>query len=175
MKRKRIDGSYLLKFGARISCDMKYVPIVPCGFASLTKMESVPQRLSILFEGKEVCLACEGYSWLCFLPELQNWCMTAMYDQAGGIIEWYFDITKSNFIDENGDPSYDDLYLDIVLLPDGRVLTLDEDELIQAYEHKSITENELQLAYRVHAQLLRDKIVDIPYISSLCNQLLTYF
>jgi hypothetical protein len=99
----------------------------------------------------------------------------SMYDGEGKIIEWYFDITKANGVDEDGKPYYDDLFLDLVLLPDGQVITLDEDELLEALNNGIITREDYDLAYRVKDRLLDRRIVSLDYVIPLCDRLLALF
>jgi predicted RNA-binding protein associated with RNAse of E/G family len=49
--------------------------------------------------------------------------------RQGRLAQFYFDITDGSFIDENGEPSFYDLMLDVVALPDGGIYVLDRDEL----------------------------------------------
>jgi predicted RNA-binding protein associated with RNAse of E/G family len=120
--------------------------------------------------GAEICLYDNGYSEICFLPDNDNWMLWAIYDNNGKIIEWYFDITRKNCIDEKGNPYCDDLFLDIVLMPDGQIIILDEDELQNALDNGKITKDEYDMAYRTKDQLL-EKIVIVPYMETLCGEL----
>ncbi len=42
---------------------------------------------------------------------------------------------------------FDDLYLDVVLLPNGKIYVLDEDELEDAYKSGDVTKEEYELAW----------------------------
>ena len=56
-------------------------------------------------------------------------------------MQYYFDMTIKNIID--GDNSYFyDLFLDLVAMPDGRLIALDEDELDCAFSENVITKEE---------------------------------
>ena len=72
--------------------------------------------------------------------------LSAFYNDNNEIIEWYFDVAK-NIGFENGSPYEDDLYLDVILRPDGKILLLDEDELKSALEESKITKEDFDLAY----------------------------
>ncbi|MCL2774397.1 MAG: DUF402 domain-containing protein [Oscillospiraceae bacterium] len=145
------------------------------GYVSLVKIEEVNRPLIVGEKGSEICLNDNGYKEISFLPDNENWKICAMYDDKGIIIEWYFDITRKNSIDENGDPYCDDMYLDAVLMPDGRILILDEDELRDALDNGNITQDEFDMACRVLNELIERKIISIDYMENLCSRLLALF
>lgn len=112
-----------------------------------------------------------GYSEINYLPDGENWMLSAIYDDGGGIIEWYFDITKKNAVDEENRPYSDDLYLDAALMPDGRILIFDENELSTALEDNKITRGEYDTAHEVLKKLMGDKIIGVAYAEALCSKL----
>lgn len=142
------------------------------GYSAHIKILEV-ERPFIVGEG--VCIGDAGYSWIQFLPDNENWALCAMYDSHEKIIEWYFDVTRENAVDEEGSPYGDDLYLDLVVMPDGRVLVFDEDELQDAYESNNITTDEFDMAHRVKDELIERKIADADYLVALCSKLSTLF
>ncbi len=73
--------------------------------------------------------------------------LSAFYDKNGNIIEWYFDIAKE-IGKENCIPYEDDLYLDIVVRPNGEVILLDEEELKEALKRFEITKTEYEMALK---------------------------
>jgi len=142
------------------------------GYAAHIKILDVERPFIV---GDGVCIGDAGYSWTQFMPDNENWALCAMCDNHGNIIEWYFDITRENAVDEKDSPYYEDLYLDLVVMPDGRVLVFDEDELQDAYENNEITANEFHMAHRVKDELIERKIADADYLEALCSRLLTLF
>ena len=64
----------------------------------------------------------------------KNFAITAMLDDQQKLVQYYIDVAKEYEIDERGLPYFDDLYLDVVLLPNGEIYVLDEDELEDAYK-----------------------------------------
>ena len=70
-----------------------------------------------------------------------------MFDDKNNLIEWYFDVSKKTGI-ENRIPYEDDLYLDMVITKDKEKSILDEDELIDDYNRKEITKEDLDNAYK---------------------------
>ena len=75
-----------------------------------------------------------------------------MFDNHGKLIEWYFDIAKTVGI-ENGIPFEDDMYLDMVIMPNGKKIILDEDELLAARNEGIISQEEMDSAYNTLREL----------------------
>lgn len=121
------------------------------GNVAVLKINKVNKKWCV--DEEERCILDDNYTWVQMYPKDQNYCITAMYDEKNNIKEWYFDITKNNGI-ENGVPYEDDLYLDVVIVPDGRVHILDEDELLEALNQKEITKEEYDLAYNVKNHII---------------------
>ena len=142
------------------------------GYASLLKVEEVHRPYMV---GDGVCLYDNGYSELCFLPDNEHWTLWAIYDENGDIIEWYFDITRKNSVDESGTPYCDDLYLDAALMPDGQIFVFDEDELKDALDSGKISQDEFDMAYIVLDELKVKKIIDVAYMKTLCSRLQLLF
>ena len=145
------------------------------GYASLLKIEEVTRPFFVGEKGSEICIHDNGYSELCYLPDNENWQVYAIYDNDGCIIEWYFDITRKNAVDENGEPYCDDLYLDAALMPDGKILILDEDELCAARDNGSVSQAEFDMAYNVLNKLIEDKVISVDFMETLCSKLLKNF
>lgn len=105
----------------------------------------------ILPNGK--CILDNNYKWLEFYDYNSKVKLTAIYDEKNKIVEWYFDIAKQ-IGKENGIPFEDDLYLDVVVTPEGKILLLDEDELKEALDNGKITDIEYNEAYNEANKLI---------------------
>lgn len=101
----------------------------------------------------KVTLIKDNYKWLEFYDYNSKICLTAFYDENNKIIEWYFDIARKIGMD-NGIPYEEDLYLDVVALPDEKIHLLDEDELKNALERGEITKEEYDGAYKLTYNLI---------------------
>ena len=116
-----------------------------------------------------------NYKWLEFYDYSSKVKLTAIYDENNRIIEWYFDIARKIGKD-NGLPYEDDLYLDVVVTPNGEVILLDEDELKEAYNKREMTTKEFKNAYKEAEQLMnklknnKDKLKE--YTDEYLNQML---
>ena len=104
-----------------------------------------------------------------YLPLDEFWCITAFYNPQDELLEWYFDISKGNFIDETGIPCTDDIFLDLVVLPDGKTITIDADELQEALDKNEITVDDYNHAYRVRDQILNSKWISVDFLKELCS------
>ena len=121
------------------------------GNISLLTIKKVRKEWRIDVEQR--CILANNYNWLEIYPDGKNYCITTMFDENDNIAEWYFDIAKE-LGEENGIPYEDDLYLDVVIVPDGRIHVLDEDELKSAYDRKEVSKEEYEMAYRVANEII---------------------
>ena len=100
--------------------------------------------------------------------------LSTFYNENGEIIEWYFDI--SNEIGkENGVPYEEDLYLDVVVKPNGKIVLLDEDELENALKTNDITKEEYEMAYKEANKLIDLSETKKEKLKSFTNNYLNYF
>ena len=155
--------------------ETKYIADIYSGYASLIRIDKVSRRLEIPTDGGMLCIGDDGYRWLTFLPDNSHWCMTAIYNQAYEIVEWYFDMTKENGVDAQGNPYQDDLFLDVVLSPDGKITVLDEDELQEALDCGDITRQEYDMAHEVCCVLIRDFLSAEHAVRDFCGRCLAQF
>lgn len=100
------------------------------------------------------CMMNTNYKWLEFYDYNSKVKLTAMYEENNNIVEWYFDIARK-IGKEKGIPYEDDLYLDVLLLPNGEVILLDEEEFKEAYKRKEMTKQEYDEAYKIAEELMR--------------------
>lgn len=122
----------------------------PCSFqgmegvVSLLQMKRVTEPLKVQHEFGEVLIADVGYSWLQVAFKEQMFWATMMYSPEGKFLQGYFDITAWNKFEDVDNPTFRDMYLDLVLTADDKILVLDQDELDEALEQKEITMEEYQ-------------------------------
>lgn len=126
------------------------------GHITLISIHQVKEPLKRSIEGQEICLVDEGYYWMQHFPSESHYCVTTMLNEKKEIIQWYFDIAKSVGVSEQGIPYWDDLYLDIVVLPNGNFYIKDEDELKEAVDKKLIEEDEFCLAKKIMNDLIKE-------------------
>jgi predicted RNA-binding protein associated with RNAse of E/G family len=103
------------------------------GPVSLFYVDEAANPLSVQYNGHQFCILNDGYSWLRhFLSVSQQHIFTTMFDPDGQVVQWFIDICLSHGTSSEGIPWWDDLYLDIAILPSGRTFVLDADELDEA-------------------------------------------
>ena len=124
------------------------------GYLSMILIEQVREPLIVTTLGKQYRLADAGYIWLQHFPKGLNYALTSIFNPNFQLIQCYFDICKSYRVSASGMPYFEDLYLDIVLLPTGEIVLLDEDELIEALAKQVITQQEYDLAYSEAKKLI---------------------
>lgn len=68
-----------------------------------------------------------------------------MMDEEEKILLWYIDMIAGQGIDADGVPFFDDLYLNLVVYPDGTIVVDDMDELEDALSKKILHKSNLSL------------------------------
>lgn len=117
------------------------------GYVSLFHILQVRDPLWKHYDEKVVCVADAGYKWLQHFPKNANYALTSMYDNKDNVVQWYIDICNVQGVTDHGVPWFDDLYLDLVVLPTGELYLLDEEELNEALANGSVTQREYDLAW----------------------------
>ncbi len=139
-----------------------------CCVVGLLTINEVTAPLKRTMFGNEIVLADKGYHWLQIAPKGESWWLTAMIDPNDNIVQYYFDITDRNILDGENSRFYD-LYLDVVVLPDGNATILDSDELDAALKDGIITDAQYESATTTANRLLRE----VPPRQSELGELIT--
>ncbi|MEK4978171.1 DUF402 domain-containing protein [Bacillus sp. FSL K6-6540] len=146
MKRKhadRLDWHRILNkdFVCRFFDEVEFK-----GHITLITIHQVKEPLKTSIEDKEICIADNGYYWMQHFPSESNYCVTTMLNEKKEIIQWYFDMSKNIGISDQGVPFWDDLYLDVIVFPNGNLYIKDEDELEEALNSNDIELEDYNLA-----------------------------
>lgn len=168
MKRRyanKVEGIYVQK-----RVDEDYFK----GYVCNVKIIDVEKPLIVNNGINEVCIKDNGYEWFEVYPDNKNYALTIMFDNKLNLIEWYFDIAKEVGI-ENGIPYEDDLYLDMVVTPDGQNLVLDEEELNEAFRRGEISQFDVDLAYQTLKELEKMYVCNIDNLVNLTNKFCELF
>lgn len=175
MKRKYLDRSKNWPRILKYSFETEYCEKEGGrSYISVMHLEKVRERLIVNTGGKGYCVVDDGYTWLQYLPLDKNWSLTTMYNENKEIVQWYFDITKKNGIDDNGEPFYDDLYLDVVVLPTSEVFLIDEDDLEEALNKNIITKEDFELAYKEARNIMDKKDLSVKTLTEFSNKIFKY-
>ena len=100
-----------------------------------------------------------------------------MLNANDDILLWYIDMIAAQGIDEDGVPYFDDLYLDLVVYPDGAIIVDDMDELEDALTKKDITQEQFELAINTAEKLktsLLSNIQEFIAYTLRCKALVEY-
>ncbi len=134
------------------------------GRISLTSIDEVTGPLTVHYQSRAVLIADAGYSWLQAAVPGACWWLTAMFDKYDRLIQIYFDITAGSRFDDPENPTFEDMYLDIVVSADGSIEVVDRDELDEALQSGTITASQHQNAIENCEKLerfLRENTADV--------------
>lgn len=123
------------------------------GYIGLIEIEEVDEVQIWNFHGEDIVVCDKGLKWLSILPQNDFYCITAMMDERNNILLWYIDMIAEQETDLEGVPYFDDLYLDLVIYPDGTVVVDDMDELEEALILGDITQEQFDLAISTCSKL----------------------
>lgn len=140
------------------------------GVAALLAIDAVKAPLAVQSVGRRVTIVDAGYQWLQIAPEGRAWWLTVMFDPEGQITQYYFDVTLFNRI-SGADSTFDDLFLDVVVNPDGERELLDADELDGALAAGEITPAQHAAAWETARALLAAFPARIGELRSACERL----
>ena len=104
------------------------------GVATLLCIDAVREPFWIEWQGARFCLCDSGYTWLQHFPANTHYAVTTQFDPQGQVIQWYIDICHRHWVDEQGMPWWEDLYLDLLVFPNGGCHIVDGDELDEALQ-----------------------------------------
>lgn len=131
------------------------------GHMGLINIHEVSEPQIWKFNGQDIVVCDKGIKWLTILPEADWYCITAMLSEKGESILWYIDMIAGQGIDQDGVPYFDDLYLDLVVHPDGTIIVDDMDELEEALDKQDITPEQFELAVRTSEKLKKGILSNI--------------
>ena len=164
MKRRfatQVEGDY---FQDRIVSDYF------TGYVCYIKLKNIKKPLIVYNGVNIICIKNNNYEWFELYPDNGKYALTIMFDDNNNLIEWYFDICKNVGL-ENGIPYEDDLYLDMIITPDGKHIVLDEDELLNAEENGEITTEDVNYAYKTLDYLNKKFVNDIENLRKFTEEL----
>ncbi|MBO5279575.1 MAG: DUF402 domain-containing protein [Lachnospiraceae bacterium] len=123
------------------------------GYIGLLKINLVEKPQVWKHNDEQITVCDDNFRWLTIMPENEYYCITAMMNEKNEIIVWYIDMLASQGCDADNVPYFYDLYLDLVVYPDGDVIEDDMDELEEALKQKDITEEQFKLAIETSRKL----------------------
>lgn len=130
-------------------------------YLTLKEFKEVTDSYSMYVNGELVKKIDKNFTLVEYTPLHENYNVRAFVDDKCNIIEYYFDITNGNII-ENGIPYYDDLYLDVVFFQEyatksSTFISLeDRNDLRYALENGDIDEATYNFAFDVADRLMKE-------------------
>lgn len=121
-------------------------------------------------KGKETCIRDSGFEYIQIYPDKEKYVITVIFNEKGKLVEWYFDMAKEVGV-ENGIPYEDDLFLDMLIMPNGEKIVIDEEELKEARRVGQITDADVRLARRTLKKVDKLYAQDLPHLVELTNNL----
>ena len=131
------------------------------GYIGILEIEEVSEKQIWKFNGEDIIVCDNGLKWISILLRDDFYCITAMMNADDNILLWYIDMIAAQGMDVDGIPYFDDLYLDLVVYPDGSIIVDDMDELEDALYKKDITQEQFELAISTSDKLKKGLLSDI--------------
>ena len=107
--------------------------------------------------GRRLCLADAGYTWLQHFPDGERYCVTTVLNSDSEVVHFYIDVADKTGVSEENVPWWDDLYLDVLVVPGVGSEIVDEDDLEQGLADGVIIEEGAERA-RAEAKRLKGLI-----------------
>ncbi|RPF57412.1 DUF402 domain-containing protein [Abyssicoccus albus] len=116
------------------------------GIIAMIYVKKVREPLTLTIVNQQVKVIDDHYKWLQLVPNDHFYSMTVMFDNHDRILQYYIDINYEN-IPELGNCRTHDLYLDVLVLPDGQFELVDEEDLQRALDDSLISQQDFNTAY----------------------------
>lgn len=143
------------------------------GYVGILNITEVSEPQIWSYNGEEVMVCDKNYQWLTIMPEDDYYCITVMMNEMREVQVCYIDIIAEQGYDKDGVPYFYDLYLDLVVYPDGTIIEDDMDELHNALTDGDITRQQFELALdtcnKLKNGLLSDIVAFMVYIQRMCD------
>ncbi|HKM35952.1 MAG TPA: DUF402 domain-containing protein [Lachnospiraceae bacterium] len=148
------------------------------GYVGLIDIHEVSEVQVWKFRGDDIVVCDKGIKWLSILPQDDWYCITTMINEKEEILLWYIDMLATQGIDTDGVPYFEDLYLDLVVYPDGTIIVDDMDELEEALIKCDITEKQFNLALETSDRLQKgilSNITDFIEFTQKCHAMINEY
>lgn len=130
-------------------------------YLTLKEIKEVTNPYSMYINGELVKKIDKNYTLMEYTPLKENYNVRAYIDDNLNILEYYFDITDGNVV-ENGIPYYDDLYLDVVFYQEcatkaSTYINLeDRNDLLDALKKGDINKEKYNFSFEVADKLMKE-------------------
>lgn len=130
-------------------------------YVTLKEIKEVTEPYSMYINGELVKKIDNNYTLLEYTPLNENYNVRVHIDDKLNILEYYFDITDGNAI-EDGIPYYDDLYLDVVFYQEyatksSTYINLeDRNDLSDALKKGEINQEKYDFAFTIADKVMKE-------------------
>lgn len=124
------------------------------GQESALHIHKVTQPLWVKEGYGQICIADAGHTWVQVACHGQPWWLTAMFDREGRFLQIYFDIARPPCFADPDNPTFQDLYLDVVLTSQKELVVMDREELEAALANGDIDRETYDFALAACQKLL---------------------
>lgn len=121
---------------------------------SVLKFSDVKERVEVHYNFKDEIIIDNDYTWIQIAPFDYKFWIKAMYDEKDNLVEIYIDITRKNIFDDISNPSYVDMFLDVVVPKKGHIYQMDDVELTKAYKENLVTKEEYEYSRKLCRKLI---------------------
>ena len=142
------------------------------GYIGLLTIDTVSEKQIWKYNKNDVVVCDNGYHWLTIMPSDDFYCITVMMDDSYEMKVCYIDMIDTQGYDDDGVPYFYDLYLDLIVYPDGNIITDDMDELQEALITGEITDVQYNQAITTSQKLQDGLLSDIGEFQSYINEML---
>lgn len=171
MKRKRLDRDIWTTITKKRYFQTQ-IHTVFQGLAALLFIDEVSTPSRWDYPDRTITVCNAGMKWLQIVPDHENYMITAMINPEGSIDLWYIDILSGYGFDTDGVAYYDDLYLDLIVRPNGEIKIDDMEELEQAFFEQVISKEYFHLALSTMEKLQSGILCDLAKLNDDCINLL---
>ena len=123
----------------------------------------------------EICIADEGHTWVQVACHGQPYWLTAMFDREDRFLQIYVDIARPPSFADPDNPTFVDLYLDVVLTSRLEVVIMDRDELDAALQSGEIDgetyASALSACDKLCAWLSEHKTEIVDYVTNIYHEM----
>lgn len=119
------------------------------GYVGISYFSKIAYPKYVTIKEKEILVLDNGFTWIQYFGDNDEYATTVMYDEKGNIAQWYVDICTGNRLTDKGIPYFRDMYLDLEVSSSEQIQILDEDEIDEALENGDVTKEEYNRAYEV--------------------------
>ena len=130
-------------------------------YLTLKELKKVTEPFSTYINGEIVKKIDKNFTLMEYTPLNENYNVRAYIDDKCNILEYYFDITDGNII-EDGIPYYDDLYLDVIFFQECATKSstfielTDKNDLEYALERGDINQEKYDFAFKIAEKLMKE-------------------